>query len=132
VARAGVVAGTRNLRLRLERGGTLAGVVVTPAGEPLTRYQIVVTPADGADDAPSPLERLYPRGVGEGIEVDDRQGAFRLERLPAGRYDLSAVSEDIAHFGRLTGVTLAAGETKQGLRLVTGAPPPNIGFIRAR
>ena len=73
-----------------------------------------------------------PGAWGEGIDVEDRQGAFRLGRLPAGRYDVSAVSEDLTHFARLSGVTLTSGETKQGLRLVTGAPPPNMGFIRAR
>jgi protocatechuate 3,4-dioxygenase beta subunit len=131
LARPGVAAGTRGLRLQLARGATLAGVVVTPTGQPLTAYQISITPAD--DEATPPQHRLYPKGVGEGIEVQDPGGAFRLQRLPPGRYDVAAFTdEDNIQFARLQGVTLRPGEIKQGLRLVTGAPPPNMRFVRAR
>jgi hypothetical protein len=131
LARPGVAAGTRDLRLQLERGATLAGVVVTPTGQPLTAYQISITPA--GDETTPPQQRLYPKGLGEGTEVQDSGGAFRLERLPPGRYDVAAFTdEDNIQFARLQGVTLRPGEIKQGLRLVTGAPPPNMGFLRAR
>ena len=129
-ARPGVAAGTRNLRLQLERGGTLAGVVVTPDGRPLPAYQMSITPTD-EDESTPPQHRLYPRGVGEGIDVQDPNGAFRIERLPPGRYDVAAFTEE-PKFAQRKGVTVKAGQTTQGLRLVTGDPPPNLGFLRAK
>jgi hypothetical protein len=131
LARPAISAGTRNLRLRLTHGGTLTGVVVTAAGQPLPAYHIVLTPT-AEDPTTPPHHRLYPRGIGEGIDVAHPQGTFRLTHIPPGRYDVAAYTQDGSQFASMAGVVVKAGETRQGLRLVTGGPPPGMGFVRAR
>jgi protocatechuate 3,4-dioxygenase beta subunit len=127
LVRPAVAAGTRDLRLRLERPGTVAGVVVMPDGAPVTSFDLVVSPSGLDQERSMTRVRLLPRGLGEGIHKEDPRGAFRFDRLAAGSYDVAALLED-GRVGEVTGVKLAEGEIKQGLRLVVNQVTGRVQF----
>ena len=120
VSRAGVVSGTRDLGLRLERGAALAGAVVDAGGAPVTAYSLLVAPHGPGGASVIPLILLSSPGFGEPVRIDDPRGAFRIDRLPAGSYDLDAHTPD-GRSASLSEVPLAEGQSRQGLRLVLGA-----------
>jgi protocatechuate 3,4-dioxygenase beta subunit len=114
LAQTGVAAGAGEVRLRLQRGASLAGVAVTAQGAPLPSYRLTISPHAGDGESGS---ALAGRGSGEPLKVDDPAGAFRVEMVAAGSYDLVAFAED-GQLAMLTGVILREGENKAGLRLV--------------
>jgi hypothetical protein len=104
LAQRGVTAGSRDVRLRLQRGGSLAGIAVTAQGAPLTSFSLAISGGPAQQDGT--------------LQVDDPRGAFRVERLAAGRYELIVFTEE-GRVARLRDVVLAEGENKRDLRLVT-------------
>jgi hypothetical protein len=58
--------------------------------------------------------------IGTRVRVQDPGGAFTVEPLAAGTYDLVLTAAD-GRSGRLAAVTVAAGQQQRGLRIVVGA-----------
>jgi hypothetical protein len=116
VERAHVPAGSQDVRLRFSRGGTLSGSVLRADGRPVPRYSLLLLrPGFAGDDVGlrQAVDRTPP------LLVHNPGGAFRIDQVAAGTYDLVAVAPD----GRVARASVAvnAGENRQGLRL-TASP----------
>jgi hypothetical protein len=55
--------------------------------------------------------------MAEPIPVADPLGAFHIDRLPPGRYDLAVYTDD-GRRAELAALALREAEAKQGIRLV--------------
>lgn len=80
----GVPAGTRELRLRLERGGSLCGEVRdADTGKPVPGFSVIVWPVQG------PVER------GESItrSVFDAQGGYQVDGMAPGDYAVTVAAQ---------------------------------------
>jgi protocatechuate 3,4-dioxygenase beta subunit len=79
------------LRVVLDVGGTIAGIVVDAKGEPVAEAQVVATPEPGSrrDD----LSTFRLRGPAR--DVTDAGGKFALRGLPDGSYQLRASRADV-------------------------------------
>ncbi len=106
-------AGAEGVVLRLRTGASMSGTVLGPTGEPVTA-KIWMAMRDSTKF-----------GV-HGVSCDNR-GAFHIDALEAGTYDVAASASDGAT-GLLEGVVVASGEAKTGLsiRLAPG------GHVRVR
>ena len=114
----GVSAGATNVVIHLQSGASVAGVVRTRAGQPVTDYTIIALP--GGDRGASPNDRgrnqMVARMWSPTAQVHDAAGAFLIGRLAPGPYELSATTGDGQ--GAVLPVTVAAGEQKKGLTLL--------------
>jgi hypothetical protein len=125
----GVSAGATDAIIRLQNGASVAGVVRTRAGQPVTDYTIIALP--GGDRGASPNDRgrnqMVARMWSPSAQVHDAAGAFLIGRLAAGPYELSATTGDGQ--GAMLPVTVAAGEQKQGLTLLMDAGTKVVGRV---
>jgi hypothetical protein len=112
----GVAAGSTSVRLRFDPASALAGVAVDAEGRPVTDYVVAAVPPEspGAHNGTS-----GGRDIGSRIKVRDPRGAFSIDPLARGRYDLLVTTAD-GRVGRLAAVALQAGEKKRGLRVAVG------------
>ena len=123
-----VGADSADARVQLAAEAVLEGVAVTADGKPVADYNLTLFSSDASMMLASSQ-----------LAVHDASGAFSLRGLSAGTVDLLAATAD-NHCGRLSGVTVGAGEHKAGLRIVvaqgttlrgrvveygTGTPIPN-------
>jgi hypothetical protein len=105
-----VEAGKDNV-VRLGAGGTIEGVAVDEQGTAVPAYRLTVElflpKAEGIE--------LGPRG--RPIKVDDPAGAFRWEKLPAGKYVLAASAQGHPP-GKSDTIAVEAGQTTRNVRIV--------------
>jgi protocatechuate 3,4-dioxygenase beta subunit len=104
-----LTAGDGNV-LRLLTGGAISGVVLDEAGTPVASYLLAIESflPSADEDASPPMGR--PRTVA------DPTGQFLLERLPPGRYVLTA-SADGRPPARSASITVDAGRTTHHVRI---------------
>jgi hypothetical protein len=115
VVRSGVGAGTRDLRIELERGASISGRVVDPSGAtPTSRVSVFATPLEpGAAMGPSPSTTMR------------QDGSFRLDGVRPGRHRVTAAPAMGPHSTGVLGRTVdgvEAGATDVALHLVQGVP----------
>ena len=114
--RPGTEAGASGLRLRFAAGATLAGTVKDARGTAARLFTLTLI----APESPG-----HSNGFGTGWlmgreeKVNDAGGAFTIERVAPGTYDLLVTSPD-GRVARAGGVSLAAGERRRDLALVLG------------
>jgi protocatechuate 3,4-dioxygenase beta subunit len=93
--------------VRLARGATLEGDVVDDRGAPVASYTLGIESYVGPSDrAPSGQSRPF----------QDPRGAFSWDKLPAGRYVLTASAEGRPH-ARSASVEVEAGRTSARVHL---------------
>lgn len=98
--------GLQGLEFRLSREGVIEGTVVDAAGRPAREATVTANlEGEGEQDA-------------HGAEVDSK-GAFRIDRLPPGRYALTAYTPSGSRSAEPggPGVAVAAGQRIRGIRL---------------
>jgi protocatechuate 3,4-dioxygenase beta subunit len=98
------------LRLVLARGGSLAGRVTGPGGEPVADATILAAPTVQAG---SPFQ-LAPRHQAR----SDHEGRYRIGGLPPGEVQVRALHPDYA--GPVREATIGAGEARLDLELRRG------------
>ena len=109
-----VPAGSSGIELRLQRGGSLAGLVFGPGDRPASAYTIVARPALGPN--PSAVElRLSWSPAPHSARVSD--GAFSFATVAPATYEINAYLPD-GSVASLFPIPVAAGERKTGLKLV--------------
>ena len=116
--RENVAAGAGGVELRLQRSGSLAGVVIGPGERPAPTYVIVARPTLGANATENDLRAGW---FGPALRVgvlSQPDGAFTFESVPAATYEIVAYLPDRS-VATLPPVAVASGERKTGLRLVT-------------
>lgn len=111
----GVPSGSEGVQLRFVRGATLAGRAVDRSGSPVPTFTIQAE-LSWQNDA-TPLLRASRGLMQQSINVQDPAGAFAINHLHGAVYDLLLTTPD-HRVGRLTGVALATGEARRGLRVV--------------
>jgi hypothetical protein len=97
----------------LEEGGSVEGEVVDAHGDPVAGARV----AKDAAPAFVPAGRLPAT-----IAVTDRRGAFKVGDLEKGEITLDVRGPDGTR-GRRSGVSVQAGRTTAGIRIVLGAVP---------
>jgi hypothetical protein len=112
----GVAAGASSVRLQLHRSASIAGVVVDGSGRPIRPYSLVVVPPGRAGESEGMRLRMAMDMNSRPLSVDDARGAFRAQDLAPGAYDLVATTPD-GRTARASGIAVAEGEAKQGVRL---------------
>lgn len=108
-ARTKLSAGTRTT-LRLTSGGAIAGIVVDARGAPVASYLLAVESFQPSSDDGSPSPTGRPRSF------SDPSGDFLLDKLPAGRYVLTASASGMPPT-RSAPVDVEAGSTARGVRI---------------
>lgn len=107
-----VPADTKNLQLVLKLPGSIAGVVVNSSGKPAGECQVMATlrqPEEEGDE----LAAMKGRPA---RSQSDKQGAFVLQNLKPGVWDLIATGKDNAR-ALSRHVVLESGATVNGVRL---------------
>ena len=98
-----------SVAVRLSAGGTLGGVVVAESGEPVAGAEVALQTDGGGG----------PRFGGSGPSTaSDGTGAFRFDRLAAGRYSVTA-----SLGGRSSApvdVALLSGQSREDVRIAIG------------
>jgi hypothetical protein len=80
-------AGTKNVRLALEPGGSITGQVVDEGGRPLTDYRVVAQVKRPEDD-----RRAFQRPYSQAVTAED--GRFRIDTVAATTFVLDVSSAD--------------------------------------
>jgi len=109
--------------VKLGVGGTLEGVVVDDQNKAVTSYRLSV-------------EVFLPKVEGGEIgirgrprQINDESGAFRLDRMPAGKYVLVASAPGQPP-GKSESVEVDVGQTARNVRIVLPRPATLSGTIR--
>ncbi len=117
-----VEAGKDNV-VKLGSGGAIEGVVVDPQGTPVPAYRLTV-------------ELFLPKTEGIDIgargrptRVDDAAGAFRLDKLPPGKYVLGANAEGHPP-GKSDTVEVEVGQTTRNVRIALPRAATLSGTVR--
>jgi hypothetical protein len=110
-----VASGAADVRIRFAAGASLAGRVVDARGTPVGDFELMVQ----SDEAP-------PRARA----VRDPTGAFAVDGLAAGTYEVAARAPD-GRTARVAGITLAEGVARRDLSLVLAAPRTLVGRVIA-
>jgi hypothetical protein len=125
----GVSAGATGVTVRLQGGASVAGVVRSRAGQPVSDYTITALP--GGDRGASPNDRarnqMVARQWSPTAQVHDPEGTFSIARLAPGSYELTVTTTEGQ--GAVLPVTVAAGERKQGLTLLVEAGVKVVGKV---
>jgi RNA polymerase sigma factor (sigma-70 family) len=114
----GVVPGRTDVRIVLPEPAGVAGVVLAANGAPVTDFTVIALPAPAANETGEQKFLRREAGRRPPMRVRDPSGAFKVEGLEAGRFEVKVAT---AEGGVTEEVTLAAGETRSGLRLVVAA-----------
>lgn len=117
-----IEAGKDNV-VKLGLGGTIEGNVVDEQGRPVASYRLSVEvflpKSEGAE--------LGPRGRPQ--QINEEAGAFRLERMPAGKYVLVASASGQPP-GKSDSVNVDVGQTTRSVRIVLPRAATLTGTIR--
>ncbi|MBX7258378.1 MAG: carboxypeptidase-like regulatory domain-containing protein [Candidatus Hydrogenedentes bacterium] len=126
------------VRLVLDPGVSVSGVVVGPGGEPLAGASVQLTPL-GTNQMADMMSAMMPAGMVKtaGATMTGPTGEFTMSRVPAGQYKLSGSHSTFARTS--TTVTVNKGVDVTGVRLalqkpgkargtyaVNGKPQPNV------
>ncbi|MEO8698852.1 MAG: carboxypeptidase regulatory-like domain-containing protein [Kofleriaceae bacterium] len=98
--------------LAIDVTGTIAGIVVDPAGQPMEGVQVTAGPSFADNRAPIDFSQWRLRGFPQ--ELTDASGKFTLAGLAAGTYTVSAApasSRSRRGFGVGDGVTAKTGDS---------------------
>ena len=128
------------VEVRLTQGGIVSGQVVDPSGRPLQGVTVTTEVAGASDNNPLAriLSGITPERITRATTTTDAQGAFRLERLAHGAYQLRLSHPDhceAMHGGitvadpreqLLPAVTLSRGALVQGRALLDGIPSAQV------
>ena len=106
-----VVVEGRRVALRLKAGGAIEGTVVDARGAPITAFE--------AGIESSSASRSRGRRGGR-RSFDDPRGAFRFDKLPPGRYVLTATAPGQG-LARSDAIEVAAGAATTGVRITLTA-----------
>ena len=118
VRRENVAAGASGVEVRLQRSGTLAGVVLGPGQRPAPTYVVVARPMLGANPTEKDLRAgWFGPALRLGV-LSQPNGAFTFDSVPAATYEIVAYLPDRS-VATLPPVAVASGERKTGLRLAT-------------
>jgi RNA polymerase sigma factor (sigma-70 family) len=111
-----VAAGRTDLVIRLEAPAAVAGTVVDQAGRPVSLYTIAIAQAPRPGESRAQRFRRTDEGTLPPLPVHDPSGAFAIDGLAAGAYELKVTTPagSVAN----QGVALGVGETKVGVRVV--------------
>ncbi len=107
-------------------GGTIEGRVVTTTGAPVA--DAAVTFLSSSTSYGGLLPAIAEQAQGRRSITTDSDGAFRIEKLPAGAYQLYAQKEGYAQ-GQAGPVVLQAGQTASNVRLVLGNGGSLRGYV---
>jgi hypothetical protein len=113
-------------RIVLAPPARLAGVVVDGDGRPVTDFSVVAVPLPGPSDTPAQRAAKTKPVRRPATLVRDPGGAFAVEGLEAGAFDVKITTT--AGGARQT-LVLAPGESKTGLRLVAAAGAKATGRV---
>lgn len=108
----GIVAGTRDLVLTLQRGGIVRGIVLSSmTGEPVKQYVIKMEQTEGGSKSfmdQFGLENTvrYP--------IFDEKGKFAVTSLAPGGYEMSVKAEGFSTY-TMKGISIGQGEVVEGL-----------------
>lgn len=109
--------------VKLGVGGTLEGVVVDDQNKAITSYRLSV-------EVFLPKVEGGELGIrGRPKQINDDSGAFRLDRMPAGKYVLVASAPGQPP-GKSESVEVDAGQTARNVRIVLPRPATLTGTIR--
>lgn len=121
-----VQGGVHDVEIRMERQGTIEGVVME-GGRPFpSAFQITVRQTSSTDTNSGLGVGGFRRNQG----FQSREGAFRIEGLSAGEWELDVSSQDGFVSVAPQRVTLRAGETRQGVRLELARGARITGTVR--
>ena len=125
----GVNTGNNSVVIKLQGGASVAGVVRTKQGAPVTDYTIAALPGGrpGATLDERMRTQMNARTWSPSSQVHDPAGSFVISRLAPGSYDLTVTTADSQ--AAVLPVTVAAGEKKQGLTLVIDLGSKLIGRV---
>ncbi|HEY0706709.1 MAG TPA: carboxypeptidase-like regulatory domain-containing protein, partial [Polyangia bacterium] len=116
--REGVPAGSAGIELRLEKYGSLDGVVVDSSGRPVPTFVVVARPLLGPNPSEPDLRSHWGRPQLRAEILSQPDGAFRLPAVPAATYEIVAFGPDHS-VATLHPLVVAAGEPRHNLRLTT-------------
>ena len=111
-----VAAGRQDAQLQFTAPARLSGVVVDGSGRPLPSYSLNVVPGASPGETPEQRVRRTQLGVFGARSVRNPEGRFDWSGLRGGNHEIRIHAPTGAVATRT--VALAAGEHKQGLRLV--------------
>jgi Carboxypeptidase regulatory-like domain/PDZ domain len=110
-----IASGATGVELRLQRPGSLGGMVVREGDQPVTEFMIVGRPVLGAEPSDSDL-RVHWQRPAIRARVSNARGIFLFEKIPPGTYELNAYLPDKTS-ASLASVSVGPGEKKTGVRL---------------
>jgi RNA polymerase sigma factor (sigma-70 family) len=110
-----VQGGARDVRLKVQAGATLSGVVLSADRLPVAQYSLALLPAE------HPGKVGWGSGlfVGRQQTVRQPEGIFTVSALHAGEYDVVVTTPD-GRAGRIGGLRLQDGEERKDLRITVG------------
>ncbi|MCI0650959.1 MAG: sigma-70 family RNA polymerase sigma factor [Planctomycetes bacterium] len=100
-----VAAGSRDVELRMAKGGSISGHVVGPAGESVAGAKVSASEWFGEDDADA---------------TTDSAGSFRIDHVAAGKSRLVVIAEGYPA-KHVPGIEVQDGEETQGIRVTLEA-----------
>jgi hypothetical protein len=126
---AGVTPGTTGVVIKLAGGASLAGVVKSRDGKPVTDYSIAALPGGPPGQSPDDRMRMQmtARMWSPTAQVHDPTGAFFIGRLSPGAYELTVTTSNGQ--GGLLPIAVNAGEKKEGLAILIDESVKLIGRV---
>jgi RNA polymerase sigma factor (sigma-70 family) len=124
-----VMAGRADLVIELRAPAGVAGSVVTKAGKPVPVYTMTVSGGPVAGESAGGGYLRTERGTLPPLRIQDPSGAFVVEGLDAGDYELkvSSIERGVAS----QRVRVGGGERKAGVRIVLEPSARVIGRVAA-
>jgi protocatechuate 3,4-dioxygenase beta subunit len=128
----GVPGGATGIRLRFQPESTIAGVVTTTDGKPVSDYTIQLAPGPRPDETAEDKQRRQYLSVFDTPtdNVHDSAARFFFPGVSAGSYELRA--RGAAGGAGTLAVTVGAGERKQGVRVVIQGAVRIVGRVVER